>query len=64
MIIVNFLNRLPPKLILGFSLVLIGLIGAIDYVIKIDIALSIFYLLPITLISWYVGKSGKLLAPF
>ncbi|GAB4235083.1 MAG: hypothetical protein Kow0049_19350 [Stanieria sp.] len=54
--IINFLNRLPPRLILYFSLVLIGLISAIDYVIKIDIALSIFYLVPITLITWFVNQ--------
>lgn len=54
--IINFLNRLPPKLILYLSFILIGLIGAIDYVIKIDIALSIFYLVPITLITWFVNQ--------
>ncbi|BAU66307.1 diguanylate cyclase [Stanieria sp. NIES-3757] len=54
--IINFINRLPPRLILFFSLILIGLIGAIDYVIKIDIALSIFYLVPITLITWFVNQ--------
>jgi hypothetical protein len=62
MIIVNFLNRLPPKLILCFSLVLIGLIGAINYVIKIDISLSIFYLLPITLISWFVNQKWGIIS--
>lgn len=53
--VVRLFERLPSFLILGFSLVLIGIVGLIDYVIKIDISLSIFDLLPIILITWFVS---------
>ena len=41
--------------ILAIGLVLIGIIGAIDYSIDHEYATSIFYLVPILLAAWFAG---------
>lgn len=40
------------------SLGLIGIIGAIRFFIGPELALSIFYLLPVFLCSWFIGRSA------
>lgn len=47
--IVRFLERQPKWLLLGISIGLVLLIGAIDFAIRIDLGLSVFYLLPIAI---------------
>ncbi len=50
-----FLGRQPKSffIIVGFVLVL-GL-GIVDYITNPELALSIFYLIPISLVAWYTG---------
>lgn len=55
----DFLQRLeklgkPAALLIGFSL--IGLIGFADYLIGYELASSVFYVLPIALITWLAGR--------
>lgn len=38
------------------GLVLVAIIGVLDYVTGVEIASSIFYLVPILLVGWFVGK--------
>lgn len=38
---------------IALSLLLVAIIGAVDYLTGIEISVSIFYLLPIVLITWY-----------
>jgi diguanylate cyclase (GGDEF)-like protein len=51
------------KVAIGYTLV--GVIGFIDYLTGYEIAFSIFYLVPIVLVAWFIGKrSGMLIAIF
>ena len=38
------------------SLCLVGIVGVLDYATGFEISFSIFYLIPILIISWNVGK--------
>jgi len=38
------------------SFCLVGIVGVLDYVTGFEISFSIFYLIPILIISWNVGK--------
>ena len=46
----------PFLVILGFALV--GLIGIVDYLTGSELAFSIFYLIPISLIAWLAGRQA------
>jgi len=43
-----------------FTLILVGVIGAADYLTGSEIAFSIFYLIPISLVTWHVGRRAGL----
>jgi signal transduction histidine kinase len=43
------------------NLVMVGLIGAIDYLLGYEFSLAIFYVLPVALVSWEVGKNAGIL---
>lgn len=57
--VTNTLNRLHRwQLIMGSSALLTAIWG-IDYFIKVDLGLSIFYVIPIMAFAWYISpKSG------
>lgn len=48
------LSDLPVWQLGGGSLLLLGVIGIADYLITIDLGLSIFYVLPIAALTWYL----------
>ena len=51
------------KAVLGFiGFVLICLLGFIDFVTGYELSFSLFYLLPIVLVTWYLGKNAGLAA--
>ncbi|WP_107667597.1 GGDEF domain-containing protein [Cyanothece sp. BG0011] len=62
--ITQILDSLPPSLIIGLGLLLVAVITALDYSIKIDLGISIFYLFPIALITWYSNKKIGLIFSF
>ncbi|WP_413167381.1 GGDEF domain-containing protein [Capilliphycus salinus ALCB114379] len=63
--IIGYLERQSDLMIVGLSLILALIIGWIDYWVTVDVNLSIFYLFPITLATWFSGKySGLVLAVF
>jgi signal transduction histidine kinase len=51
----QFLNQSKP-LVIGFSVVLVAMIGVVDYFTGFLIFFSAFYLLPVGLAAWYVGR--------
>lgn len=53
--VVNYLEQQSKLSILTTGLLLIFIIGTIDYFVIIDFSLSIFYLLPIVLVAWFAG---------
>ncbi|MBU1043929.1 MAG: GGDEF domain-containing protein [Candidatus Omnitrophica bacterium] len=54
--ILQVLRRMPRSGILLLGGTLIVFIGLIDYLTGYQISLSLFYLLPIALVCWYVSK--------
>jgi len=58
-----FLVSASRPVVLAFALVLVFLLGVLDYVSGFEIALSFFYLVPIGIVTWYLGqKEGFALA--
>lgn len=49
----QWLEKLSQRQLLGLSMSLCGGIGLFDYAIRIDLSLSIFYLIPIAIAAWY-----------
>ena len=51
-------QQFPKFLVFGVSLGLVGLIGLIDTWVRIDLGFSLFYLAPIALVTWVVGRDA------
>jgi diguanylate cyclase (GGDEF)-like protein len=56
-VLFNHLEKISKTNILGISFALTILIGVIDLLTSYEISFSIFYILPIALVSWYNKKS-------
>ena len=48
-------ERRPKGLALTVSVVLVAIVGAVDYIAGYGILFSAFYLIPVAMTSWYVG---------
>ncbi|MBI3014820.1 MAG: hypothetical protein HYY65_07145, partial [Candidatus Tectomicrobia bacterium] len=58
-----YLRRRPKSFLMALGFILLGLIGEMDYWTGREISLSIFYLVPIFLVTWYVDRrSGALIS--
>jgi two-component system cell cycle sensor histidine kinase/response regulator CckA len=63
--LVAYIDQRPKSWIIATSIVLVILIGLLDYATGVDISVAILYLIPISLITWYAGKSwGMIMAVF
>lgn len=59
----RWLKRKRQSTILGICLLLVALVGVLDYVTGFEISFSIFYLIPIFTAAWYTRKlSGVVVA--
>lgn len=60
--IVAILERLsqPFKIVLGF--ILIGAVGVVDYLTGYQLAFSLFYVLPILLVTWLTRRRFGIMA--
>ncbi|MBL8062216.1 MAG: GGDEF domain-containing protein [Anaerolineales bacterium] len=55
----HFFLRLGKGGVFSFSILLVVLLGWLDYITGFEVSFSYFYLLPISLVTWYVGiRSG------
>ncbi len=52
------------SLIFGLSIIFVMLLGYIDFITGYEISLTIFYLLPITLLAWYSGRNSAFFMSF
>ena len=50
----------PSMLVIG-NILFVLVLGLIDYYTGIELSFSIFYLLPVSIMSWYVGKCSGVL---
>jgi serine phosphatase RsbU (regulator of sigma subunit) len=61
----NYISNLRKATIIGVAVILLLLIGYLDFVTGIEVSISIFYLLPVALCSWFINKwSGFITAIF
>ncbi len=56
-----YLSSLSRLQVLGVGLLLAALVGSIDYVTDVPISFTVFYLIPIVLVSWYSGRGFGIL---
>jgi diguanylate cyclase (GGDEF)-like protein len=54
--IMQYFSKLEKRKLIIIAYALIGLLGIIDYLTVPELALSIFYLLPIMLVAWLVNR--------
>jgi diguanylate cyclase (GGDEF)-like protein len=52
----EFLDRQPKPFLFGLGVSFVIFLGIIDYVTGKEIAFSVFYLLPISMVTWFLGK--------
>jgi diguanylate cyclase (GGDEF)-like protein len=62
--VIEYLNRQPKTLLAGLGVLLVAFVGIFDYISDPEIGFSIFYLLPISLATWFVGIRTGLLISF
>ena len=60
--VLEFLQGRAQRQIIGLGAAFIVLIGLLDYWTGSELSFSIFYLLPIALVTWYAGDRAGLLA--
>jgi len=58
------LKNFSPKALLISALAGTMIFGIPDYLVGINISLSIFYILPVGIVTWYVGRNPGLLVAF
>jgi serine phosphatase RsbU (regulator of sigma subunit) len=64
-LIFNYISSFRKTTIIGISVILLLLIGYLDFVTGIEVSISIFYLLPVALCSWFINKwAGFIIAIF
>jgi diguanylate cyclase (GGDEF)-like protein len=57
------LDGCPDGALIPLALLIVAVLGGLDYVTGFEMSFSIFYLLPITLVAWFSGaRSGTLLS--
>jgi len=61
LLIFKFLGKQPQPILFALSLALVLLIGVADHFAGPDISLLVFFMLPIFLAVWFVGKRAGLL---
>lgn len=52
----DLLNNLPRPLVVTLGITILGMVGIIDYLTGPNFSLSILYLIPVLLVSWYAGR--------
>jgi PAS domain S-box-containing protein len=62
--LVNWLERRPKASLTAAGLVLVVLIGAVDRVTPAEMIFAIFYLIPITFVTWFAGRNAGILIAF
>ena len=52
----SYLDSRPRKVLYGLIAILLAAIGGIDYITGVEISIVVFYLLPVTLAAWFLGR--------
>lgn len=54
----RFLDSLPRWVLAAVAACFLAVIGALDYVTGTEIGFSIFYVIPVMLVAWYLGRAA------
>lgn len=54
----DWLNRLPGWLIAVAAAVVLAIIGVLDFITGEEMGLSLFYVIPVMLVAWYLGRAA------
>ena len=54
------MSELPAPAILGVGLLLVTLVGSIDWATTAYVSLAVFYIVPIALVTWSLGRASGL----
>ena len=60
----DYLERQSKLFFITIGLILVILVGIVDYITGYEITFSIFYLIPVALVSWYAGRRYGILISF
>jgi diguanylate cyclase (GGDEF)-like protein len=60
----DYLETQSKLFFITIGLILVILVGIVDYVTGYEITFSIFYLIPVAMVSWYVGRPYGILISF
>lgn len=52
----RFIAKAPPTRLGVICVVLVGVLGALDHVSGYELSFSIFYLIPVSIASWYIDR--------
>ena len=58
----DFFSKKSRLFSIIIGIILIGLVGYVDYVTGRDVSFAIFYLIPIGYITWFIGRQPGILA--
>jgi signal transduction histidine kinase len=53
----DYLNSIGTPALVFIGLILLVLIGLIDFLTGVEISFSVFYLIPISIVTWYTNKN-------
>lgn len=59
--IIQFLNRCPQYHIIILTLVLLLLVGFVDYITGVELSFSILYLVPVAISTWFLNKASGII---
>ena len=54
--VIEYLERQPRSRLTALGLVLVVLTAMVDYKTGVEISFAIFYLLPISIVTWFAGR--------
>jgi diguanylate cyclase (GGDEF)-like protein len=58
--VVRLLNRMSAPAVVTFSVLLVALVGSLDYATGAELSLSAFYLVPVGIVAWSAGRTSGL----
>ena len=56
-LIVDYLSKLPPSVLISIGSVMVILVGILNHMAGPEISTTIFYLIPIVLVTWFTRRS-------
>lgn len=59
--LLEFVDRQPKFLVVSIGIFLVLVVGFMDYVTGLEISFAVFYLIPVSMMAWFVGSLSGIL---